>query len=437
MYISEEKRFVLPYRGAKVALRARYLQSGDLVQIGEKRMELQNGKTKKMKAAILRLQDVWLCRRNRQMGHRTGHKSEWQRWACLYSMWLAGLHIRNQQHIEHEQIARLIDGARQYAMYLVYLRKIRPGDVELFVNEFSASVQELSTKRAPRKVVARARFAESASTARGKYLTDSSGRPNPMATAMQVGAGIGHLQEREQDVIRIGANLDARTLQVFMLIQERIRLYWDLWCFIHDGPINYQSGTKLGITLPDKKLLSLREIFDREGYPSTVIRLRALMDQVSGICERPFVNNARHVYADLDEAVRRLEFQDLSFNYQLQKARDGMLWVFACHFWWMFFLAPLSMLIHDLESAMCALRRESGEKDKVLMITKSLAPDEFEHLEKALAEFERRLGKCSDDLLESKPKPRIRKKLQLIHQKIQADDWRAVKKLASKMAQIF
>ncbi|MFA6447119.1 MAG: hypothetical protein WCW31_02565 [Patescibacteria group bacterium] len=435
MHISEEKKFVLPYCGARVALNAKYLQSSDLVQIGDKFVTLKNDKSKKMKAHAKRLQAGWIWRRNRQMGHNTGHKSEWQRYPCLYSLWMAGLHINDRQPIEHEQIARLIEGARQYANYLVRLHKIRPHDLELFVNEFSASVQELSTKRAPRKVVARARFAESASTARAKHLTDSSGKSNPMAVAMQVGAGIGHLQEREQDVIRIGANLDARTLQVFMLIQERIRLYWDLWCFIHDGPINYQSGTKLGITLPEKQAPSLSEIIANEGHSAAMTRLSILNVQLLGVSERPFVNNARHLCADLAWAI--VSTDPAIRGHYLQKARDGMLWIFACHFWWMFFLAPLSMLIHDLESAMRALRRESGEKDKVLMITKSLAPDEFEHLEKALAEFEKRLGKCSDELLERKMKPRTIKVLRLIHQKIQANDWRAVKKLASKMAQIF
>ncbi len=434
MHISEEKSFVVPYLGKSIALRAKYLRSSDLVQIGDKFVTLKNDKAKKMKARIKRLQAGWLWRRNRQMGHSTGHKSEWMRYACLYSLWIAGLHINSQQPIEHEQIARLIEGARQYAMYLVYLRKIRPGDVELFVNEFSSATQELSTKRAPRKVVARARFTESATTTRGKYLTDSSGKPNPMAVAMQVGAGIGHLQEREQDVIRIGSNLDARTLNVFLMIQDRIRLYWDLWCFIHDGPINYQSGTKLGITLPEKQAPSLSEITASEGHAAAMARLAFFRNQIAGISERPFVNNARHLYADLESVINCDDYA-IRVHY-LQKARDGMQWVFANHFWWMFFLAPLSMLIHDLVLAQRALRRKSGETGKIL-ITKSLAPEEFEHLEKALAEFEKRLTKCSEALLVRKMKSRIEKALTLIREKIQADDWRAVKTLASKMARIF
>lgn len=434
MHISEEKSFVVPYLGKIIALRAKYLQSSDLVQIGDKFVTLKNDKSKKMKSHAKRLQAGWIWRRNRQMGHSTGHKSEWMRYACLYSLWIAGLHINSQQPIEHEQIARLIEGARQYAVYLVYLRKIKPGDVELFVNEFSASVQELSTKRAPRKVVARARFTESASTARGKYLTDSSGKPNPMAVAMQVGAGIGHLQEREQDVIRIGANLDARTLNVFLMIQDRIRLYWDLWCFIHDGPINYQSGTKLGITLPEKQASSLSEITASEGHSAAMTRLSILNVQIAGISERPFVNNARHLCADLAWVI--VSNDPAISGHYLQKARDGMRWVFVNHFWWMFFLAPLSMLIHDIVLAQRALRRKTGEKGKIL-ITKSLAPEEFKHLEKALAEFEKRLAKCSEVLLERKMKARIEKALMLIREKIQADDWRAVKILASKMARIF
>ena len=271
---------------------------------------------------------------------------------------------------------------------------------------------------------------------RALQIKDSLGRENIPASAFAVGGAISRLLERQENIQWLSMHMDQRSLQMSRVIEEHMKLYYDLWN-------SFCSPTAVRQAIANWPIMSLR--------------LPRLRDALSACIILPYRKNAYHTVQDIEDIlaidVRRLDSSII--EPKLKKLQQGIRWMFVLHALQMEIIFPLSYLIDRLLREERLRRRQTKKKGYIALPT-SLAQDEFLDLaarlfmdkeliidgktvvlpKLATQSFEQRLAKCSDEDLAHPVKGEILELLVLAKQHIANDDWRQVKKDLDAIAEI-
>lgn len=438
-----ERVYVIALHGQNVRVKALRFKWGDLV-LTEDVDTKPVGKRKKGE----RLPAGSILRRNRQLGKDSKdkkNKSEWMLYGNLYDLARAGEHIDTRYNtVEFDQLEALKSKARQYVQYLVYVKRVRPEDREAAYAAYANAIDELSTKRATRKVVAGARFSEAVSASGMEEYKDSLGRPNRPAAAMKVGAGIGHLIERWEDVGGIAARTDLRTIEVHAAINQHLMTYWDAWVALHpDAGVPYRSSEAVALLylpIPEDVVGPVRIgklISDpNSNLGDLSVQLQQWRDKFDAIQERPFRNNAAHMTEDARAAVEACEDGDLqALDEAVEQMRNAIRWMFALHVLQNSVITPLSMLLDRLERVHGTFK--SKEKDGALIVERSWAKDDFALLENAMKTFETRVLRCHDKGFKRQLKNAVLAQVAMLQALMKCNNWVAVKERALLLTQKF
>lgn len=259
---------------------------------------------------------------------------------------------------------------------------------------------------------------------RGLILEDSLGRNNIPAAAMSMGGAIWHLLEREEAVQWLSMHMDQKAIQTERLIAAHMDLYSRIWRVIgKDDFIN---------SLADSAPHDTQQ---------TRMELKAIYDQMDAVCLLPFARNAKHTKQDI---VQILEHLSRSYQYQhererrlseLHRLREGVRWVFVLDTLQRGIIFPLSYLMADLMRAERFKRRQSTGMGRIV-ITSRMSPLKFDDLSGRLSEFERKLGKCQDEVLAHPVKGEVLSLMQIAKAHAERDNWRIVKKDLDAIAAI-
>lgn len=433
------ERFVtIAYLGNPTRLKVRRFKWGDLVLVDPITLPAKGKKSgEEIPSGVI-------FRRNAQMGKDTDHESEWMLYRNLYEIWRAGWHMKTRYH-KQERIE--LDGFREkafaFVQYLVYLKSVREEDKKRVVDAFVLAAEELSGKRATRKVVAGARFLEATPGVRGNGYMDSSGRRNPVAAAMIVGAGQGHIIERWEDAEAIVSRTDLRTVELFNAIRYNTSAYWDLWFALspQDRPyrdVEILRSLHLSITGRTEGPMRISLEDRTEGNLKNIAyQLRQYRDAFLAIAERPYRNNAKHTANDLETAMAyALDNQPDDVVLALDKVRNGIRWMFALHVLQMSFITPLAFLLERLTLQSNA-RRKSGDDEVDVRISRTMAKDDFAAMESAMDDFKARVVRCKDQFLDRRIKERALARVAMVQGLMDCDKWPEAKDAAIKLSLLF
>lgn len=441
MLAKTEGMYYVSLHGQRVRVMARRFRWGDLVLTKDLNLKPE-GKAKEGE----HVPAGSVLRRNRQLAKDTNGKSEWSVYVNLYDLERAGEHIdARYAAVEFPQNESIKESARQYVQYLVYLKRVKQEDKDRAVAAYLQAIRELSTKRAGRKVVARARLAQALPAADQTEFRDSLGRVNLAAAAMVVGSGIGHLNERDDNVSLIVQLTDLRTLEVHTAVINRLMTYWEAWIILNVNGNNAFRSYKYAaesLFLPPPKAAPRficvgPMLLDPDcDLRDVATQLRQLKGKFADMVERPFHNNAQHMVEDLDLALAACKSGDRKGLEELvERLRNSISWMFALHVLQVSYITPLAALLNELE-----LRHGKFKplrKGAAILVNRSLAPIEFKCLEGVMNAFEKRVLARRDDGFRRGLVNSVLAKVAMIQGLMECDNWISAKDNALLLAKKF
>ncbi|MBI5654745.1 hypothetical protein HZC53_03790 [Candidatus Uhrbacteria bacterium] len=397
---------------------------GDLLMLEKQPMLRPKRKTQDAK---IKAGSFW--RPNRELEDRTDGDATHAHHDDAYLLQAAGEHVILTEEFEVEEMRQRIAEAADFSTIMLDYRAMSIQELTDSLESQAARVESLSAVRDGEKVAAREMMAETLD------LTDSTGKINPMAKAMQSGGANGRFRKRLKNAQAIRNREMVRTKQVSDMIVEHLHQYSLLWSMLSMRATPEKPGGPEQVFDTSASLSSgfeclLSETRGNEGLEAAESRLKRFLEVFSSIRIRPFCKNAAHVVRELKSAIRLCrEANRAGLMSLLRKLRRGIRWIFALDDLQMKVILPLSILLERLRRLIKRERGKNGTFTKgPIVITRAAAPLLFGKIEDELKLIRQKVReKCRDDELRRSIKEDVEMYLGTAQAALKKDDWQMAK----------
>jgi hypothetical protein len=358
--------------------------------------------------------------RNLELKRRTHGETEWMAVpGGLYEAWRTGGKIERRicglSNGESDELRCNRDAAQDYVEAILGSEFLDPELRSKFLITFNDATAGLGMSRNPLKALAERHFS------RAQELKDATGRRNPGAAAMRVGAGIGMLKDREDQLDFIMRHVGVRTFHMYSAIRKVMAVY--------EGIRWHLNRNKSG-----KRPFKLRLFFLLQAGDAR--RARFALEDIEGGLEHihanPFRANAFASLKDVREAKELLlafgtdheAAAHAELDIVLRRLHQGIAWPLARDFLELQIIAPLSWLLSDMERDMRRPKKANARRNG---ISREDAPERFDALAERIRDFRSRAFRVQEDLLRSTVKADVLKNVDEALEYVRQDDWESVK----------
>ncbi len=430
-YLPEEVT-VRNSKGSLTAVLGRLPWGGDHMVLKDGALEQPPGKNGEV---LVPAGSFW--RSNAELRSRTKGKSTHAQLVDLYELELAGRHTLLFEKFDKDEMRQRIAAQRDFSIFMLNFPATTEDERRLLFETHYGLAGKLAKVRDSDKIAAREMMHAAFS------LLDSSGRPNPVAKAMQSGGAIGRFKTRSARATAIADFEEWRTRKVVEVIDDHLYLYGRLWMALSMAQRSGVADVAERIFTEDTYLRIgpdnwLSDVRGQDGLRAAAQVIRSFIDPLSTIQVLPFRKNTAHVLKELRlaqqlcEQGKRLELVSL-----LRKTRRGLRWVFALHALQHDVNMPLSLLLDALRKLYSKNLVEDGTGRRRVVIPRSAAPDHFAVIESALESVRTRIEeKCNEDDLDHKIKKQVEIYLATAQVALAEDNWTVAQKNIVKAARL-
>lgn len=342
---------------------------------------------------------IW--RPNLALAERTNGETTHQRYADVYRLLRAGLHIRDQYGARHSdessemgQVTSDIEQARRVVGVILDLHACSASERAMYLDLQRELALRYATKLDQEKLTSAERFMR-ALTAFEALMRPETERPKLSSSqvGMIAGSGIHHLQVRLKTLESIARQMDYRTGRVYGLIQSCMALYRGVWSILREPSFHLKSV---------------------ERRISLSAQLRTFCRAAHAIRFRPFEANARCVLISctvIEDAL--VNGDDAAALSALNALRQEIRWIFVLDAIQREIVIPMSQAL-EYQGRLLKSRRDRA----------NLIESDRLRFRQCLETMPKRLIACSDTD-EAKPvKAAIGQQLAMSIARFDTQDWR-------------
>lgn len=342
---------------------------------------------------------IW--RPNVALAERTQGETTHQRYADVYRLLRAGLHIRDQYGARHPdecsemgQVTSDIEQARRVVGVILDLHACSESERALYLDLQRELASRYAAKLDQEKLTSAERFSRTL-TAFEALMNPETERPKLSSSqvGMIAGSGIHHLQNRLKTLESIAQQMDYRTGRVYGLIQSCMALYRGLWSILRDTRFHLKSI---------------------ERRISLTAQLRTFSRAAQAIRFRPYAASARCASlhcSDVEDAL--VNGDDAATLSALNALRQEIRWIFVLDAIQREIVIPMSQAL-EYQGRLLKSRRDRAnlvESDRI-------------RFRQCLETMPKRLSACSDTDETRSVKADIGQQLAVSIAKFDSQDWR-------------